>query len=81
MKSTLVIGSLPRILVPVARDLHAQGIPVHGAAIGRGRKQRSKAIRSFTVLPDEEHDPGLFLESLQQLIAEHDVDTILPCGD
>ena len=81
MKGTLLIGNLPRIVVPVARNLAAHGIPVHTAYIGRGRHLRSRALQSCTRLPDEEADPAAFFESLRQLISDRDIDTVMPCGD
>ncbi|HVW11799.1 MAG TPA: ATP-grasp domain-containing protein [Bryobacteraceae bacterium] len=81
MKGTLLIGNLPRIVIPVARRLAARGIPVHAALIGRGRHLTSRALRSFTWLPDNEREPERFLEELRALIQERDIDTIMPCGD
>lgn len=81
MKGTLLIGNLPRIVVPVARRLAARGIPVYAASIGRGLDFRSRALRSFTILPDDQKDSAAFFASLRDLIARNEIDTIMPCGD
>jgi protein-tyrosine-phosphatase/predicted ATP-grasp superfamily ATP-dependent carboligase len=81
VKGTLLIGNLPRIVIPVARRLTARGIPVHAALIGRGHQLTSRALRSYTSLPDNEREPERFLEELRDLIQERDIDTIMPCGD
>lgn len=81
MKGTLLIGNLPRIVIPVARRLATRGIPVHAALIGRGPLLKSRALQSFTWLPDSEREPERFLEELRDLILSRDIDTIMPCGD
>lgn len=81
MKGTLLIGNLPRIVIPVARRLARRGIPVHAALIGRGRRLQSRALQSFTWLPDNDREPERFLEELSDLIVKRDIDTIMPCGD
>jgi protein-tyrosine-phosphatase/predicted ATP-grasp superfamily ATP-dependent carboligase len=81
VKGTLLIGNLPRIVIPVARRLARRGIPVHAALIGRGRHLRSRALQSFTWLPDNEREPEQFLEELRDLIVSRDIDTVMPCGD
>jgi protein-tyrosine-phosphatase/predicted ATP-grasp superfamily ATP-dependent carboligase len=81
VKGTLLIGNLPRIVIPVARRLALRGIPVHAALIGRGQHLRSRALQSFTWLPDNEREPQKFLEELRDLIVKRDIDTIMPCGD
>jgi len=81
LKGTLLIGNLPRIVIPVARRLAARGIPVHAGLIGRGLHLKSRALESFTCLPDNGRDPEQFLEELRDLVIERDIDTIMPCGD
>ena len=81
VRGTLLIGNLPRIVIPVARRLALRGIPVHAALIGRGLHLKSRALESFTLLPDNEREPGRFLEELRDLIVKLDIDTIMPCGD
>ncbi len=81
MTGTLLIGNLPRIVIPVARRLALRGIPVHAALIGGGQPLKSRALQSFTLLPDNEREPAKFLEDLRALIVAREIDTIMPCGD
>lgn len=81
MRGTLLIGSLPRIVIPVARQLAARGIPVHAACVGRGSNFHSRSLRSRTLLPDDAARPAAFFASLTKLIDAKEIDTIMPCGD
>jgi protein-tyrosine-phosphatase/predicted ATP-grasp superfamily ATP-dependent carboligase len=81
VKGTLLIGNLPRIVIPVARRLALRGVPVHAALIGRGQRLKSRALQSFTWLPDSEREPDGFLAELRDLIVNREIDTIMPCGD
>ncbi len=79
MKATLLVGSLPRIVIPVARSLQELGIPVYAAS--SSKVVRSRSIRSFVFLGHEEENPELYFEKLKNAISEFDIDTVMPCGD
>jgi protein-tyrosine-phosphatase/predicted ATP-grasp superfamily ATP-dependent carboligase len=81
VKGTLLIGTLPRVMVPVARNLRAHGIPVHGACGGpSSRRIRSRAFRSFTWLGTD-NDPPSYFAALSEVIRKRNIDTVMPCGD
>jgi protein-tyrosine-phosphatase/predicted ATP-grasp superfamily ATP-dependent carboligase len=74
MRPTLILGDEPRIIVPIARSLHRQGIPVLVAALdSEARIIRSRAVpRSFRV----ENSSALL-----DLIRRENVDWVIPSSD
>lgn len=81
-KGTLLIGALPRVIVPIARSLKRHGIPVHAVSLlGDMPPVRSKALVSFNYAEESQEDPASFLAQMKAIIGAQKIDTIIPCGD
>ena len=78
----LILGSEPRIAVPIARSLARRGIPVHIVALStRVANISSRAVRRFWRLPNPEHARALFEEALFRLVRDANIDMVIPCND
>lgn len=76
--AVLVMGILPRVIVPIARVLRIHGIDVHAASVMQCRPIRSKALHSFTIVAS---DSESFRHDLFSLIEHLKIGVIIPCGD
>jgi len=78
----LILGAEPRVSVPLARSLQTHDIPVHAASLSHDEPWlASRAICSFTRLPDFSEAPDESLSALSQLIASKHIDLIIPTSD
>ena len=78
----LILGAEPRVSVPLARSLHAHDIPVHAASLSSDEPWlSSRAIRSFTRLPDLSEAPEESLSALSRIIVAKHVDLVIPTSD
>ena len=79
---TLLLGACPRIVVPVARSLAREGVPVVAGSLLPGTPPiRSRTLREFRRLTPPALSAGRFRTELLQLIRDHAVDTLIPTGD
>lgn len=82
MKSpVLVFGCIPRIVVAIARSLHAYGVPVDVANWETGSPIRSRAIREFVRLPNPETARIDFITRLRSLVTDGGYDMLIPADD
>ncbi|MGZ6404260.1 MAG: ATP-grasp domain-containing protein, partial [Bdellovibrionota bacterium] len=86
-RPVLIVGSAPRITIPVARSLHARGVPVEVASLSAVEPPPwSRAVSDFIRLPtlhdrtDHDNRPAL-LESLTGLISRRRYDMLIPAND
>ena len=78
----LILGAEPRVSVPLARSLQAHDIPVEVASLSRDEPWlSSRAIRSFTRLPDFSEAPEESLSVLSRLIVSTHSDLVIPTSD
>jgi predicted ATP-grasp superfamily ATP-dependent carboligase len=77
----LVIGWIPRIVVAIARSLHAHGVPVDVANWATGYPIHSRAIREFVPLPNPETAPTDFVGVLRSFIKKRAHDMVIPADD
>jgi len=77
----LILGNLPRVVVPIARSLRARGLTVHAASIVSRRPIRSRAIRSSHLIPFSPDQPAEFQRELRAIVERLDIGAILPTGD
>ena len=71
-RPVLILGSVPRITVPIARSLHAHGVPVEVASFSAVEVPPwSRAVSDFIRLPGsgEDHLPSI-VEALTRLISK-----------
>ncbi len=81
MHPTLILGDEPRVVVPVARSLHRQGIPVLAAAFGSdARPVRSRAVKRFFSIGDCA-DLHARVRAVSDLIRRESVDWVIPSND
>lgn len=78
--AVLVLGNIPRVVIPIARSLHARGLVVHVASVVSSRPIRSRAIRSFHSLAPL-HDAAEFRRELLAIVERFRVGSIFPTGD
>lgn len=79
IRPVLLLGSEPRIVLPIARCLHERGIPVAMADFGAaGPAARSRAITHILRLPSP---PNLFLSALDDAIGKNQYDLLIPTSD
>lgn len=81
-RPVLILGTEPRVAVPVARSLHRLGVPVDVAGLGdEGHRLRSRAIRSQHRLPGDVRRPWVFEAALRDLVTVHGHDMVVPITD
>jgi protein-tyrosine-phosphatase/predicted ATP-grasp superfamily ATP-dependent carboligase len=81
-RPVLILGSSPRISLPVARSLARRGIPVDIASFQPEEPDlHSRAIRTFHRLPPREQDIAGFRAALLDLVRDKQFDLILAAGD
>lgn len=77
----LILGWIPRIVVAIARSLHAYGVPVDVANSAAGPPIRSRAVREVVRLPDPARSPAAFVNELRRLILRRGHDMLIPTDD
>ena len=78
----LILGAEPRVSVPLARSLQRHHIPVHVASLSRDEPWlSSRAIRSFTRVPEFSEAPDDSLRALSRLIVSKHIDMVIPTSD
>ena len=89
----LILGSVPRITIPIARSLHARGVPVEVASFSAVEgPPRSRAVSDFIRLSGPHYgsddDPvaegnrsSALLQSLTRLISQRRYDMLIPVHD
>jgi protein-tyrosine-phosphatase/predicted ATP-grasp superfamily ATP-dependent carboligase len=81
MHPTLILGNEPRVVVPVARSLHRQGIPVLAAAFGPdAHPVGSRAVKRFLSI-DNCADSHARVRAVSHLIRRESVDWVIPSND
>ena len=81
-RPTLILGSEPRIVIPIARSLSERDVKVTVATYGENaKKTRSRALHQFVVLPEPGDQPVKFCSTLKELICKEQFDFLVPCGD
>ena len=85
-RPVLIVGSAPRITIPIARSLHGHGVPVEVASFSEVEPPPwCRAVSDFIRLPSAdprtEDRSSAFLESLTQLISQRQYDMLIPAND
>jgi predicted ATP-grasp superfamily ATP-dependent carboligase len=84
-RPVLILGSVPRITVPLARSLHAHGVRVEVASFSAVEGPPwSRAVSDFVRLPaphDEGDEQSNLLESITRLISQRRYDMLIPVND
>ncbi len=80
-RPVLVLGWIPRIVVPIARSLHRNGVPVDVVDFNLASRIRSRAIRDFRRIPRPDLDPAQFVQQLQTFIRHGRHDMVVPADD
>jgi len=80
-RPVLVVGWIPRIIVPIARSLHRNGVPVDVVDFNLQPRIHSRAIREFRRIPRPYLDPMQFVQQLQDLIRQGGHDMVVPTDD
>jgi predicted ATP-grasp superfamily ATP-dependent carboligase len=75
------LGWIPRIVVPIARSLRKNGVPVDVADFALGPPIRSRAIRQFKWIPRPDLARAQFVEQLTRFIREGGHDMLIPTDD
>ena len=84
--AVLILGGEPRITIPIARSLHAHGVPVEVASLSDTEPTpRSRAISNFVRLrtPGQQKDDQTpsFLKFLDDVISKRRYDMLIPATD
>jgi predicted ATP-grasp superfamily ATP-dependent carboligase len=85
-RAVLIVGSEPRITIPIARSLHSHGVPVDVVALSASESTpRSRAVSQFLRLPMPDHSDAdqspNFPEPLSRLISQRRYDVLIPTTD
>lgn len=92
-RPVLIVGSTPRITIPIARSLHGQGVPVEVASFSAVEPPPwSRAVSDFIRLPtfhdrrdhdrtEEDNRSPTIVESLTELILQRRYDMLIPAND
>ena len=79
---TLILGTEPRIVVPVARSLARHGIPAFCGGLGAGQSHvRSRAIKRFFSFPAMQANNGQMLHAFLSTLVRDQIDYVLPTSD
>lgn len=82
MKPVLILGSVPRTAVAIARSLAKRSLSVSVAAISTEEPSIcSRAIHRFIRLPSANETPVLFGSSLFEIVEKEGFDMVIPCND
>jgi predicted ATP-grasp superfamily ATP-dependent carboligase/protein-tyrosine-phosphatase len=82
MRPTLILGDEPRVVLPVARSLWRQGIPVMLARTHEdSRPVYSRALRRSFLLPGAGRNDLEMLGCLSEIISKEQVDFLIPSSD
>ncbi|MGB8915160.1 MAG: hypothetical protein WCC85_22985, partial [Candidatus Sulfotelmatobacter sp.] len=85
-RPVLIVGSTPRITIPIARSLHRRGVRVEVASFSAiEAPPRSNAVFDFVRLPNpygqtDSQSPA-FVEFLARLISQRHYDMLIPAND
>ncbi len=86
-RPVLILGSVPRITVPIARSLHAHGVPVEVSSFSTVEAPPwSRAVSDFIRMPSpsresrEVNRPST-VEALTRLISNRGYDMLIPAND
>jgi predicted ATP-grasp superfamily ATP-dependent carboligase len=80
-RPVLILGFMPRIIVPIARSLQRHGVPVDVASFLSAPRIPSSAICESRNVPRPDVDPREFLKQLRGFIAERGHDLLIPADD
>ena len=82
MKPVLLLGDEPRIVVAVARSLHARGVPVDVAAMTSGAPRIvSTAVRRWSRFLDSPGGDDALLTTMLEAIGTYGYDYLIPASD
>ena len=82
MNPVLLLGDEPRIVVAVARSLHARGVPVDVAAMTSGAPRIvSTAVRRWNRFPDQPESDDALFTSVLDAIETYGYDYLIPASD
>jgi len=77
----LLLGWIPRIVIPIARSLDAYGIPVDVADFALAPPARSQSIREFRRIPRPDQDRCGFVTQAREFIRQSGHDMVIPTDD
>jgi predicted ATP-grasp superfamily ATP-dependent carboligase len=80
-RPVLILGCIPRIVLPVARSLHQQGISVDLVSFSSAASIPSRAISEFRRLPRPDHARGEFVDRLRDFVLERGHDMLVVTDD
>src|SRR5579871_6931908 len=80
-RPVLILGFMPRIIVPIARSLKAHGVPVDVASFEPAPRIPSRAICETRSIPHPDVDEHEFVSQLQAFIRERGHDMLIPADD
>jgi predicted ATP-grasp superfamily ATP-dependent carboligase len=77
----LILGFMPRIILPIARSLGRHGIPVDVVSFQSAARIPSRAIRENRNVPRPDVDREQFVKQLRAFIEERGHDMLIPADD
>jgi predicted ATP-grasp superfamily ATP-dependent carboligase len=80
-RPVLILGWIPRVVMSVARSLHAYRIPVDVASFQTAAPIRSRVIGEFVKLARPDLFPAEFVEQLCLFIRQRGHDMLIPADD
>lgn len=80
-RPVLILGWIPRIVLPIARSLRKRGVPVDVADFAWQYRIPSRAIREFRRIRRPDLGRAEFLEQLSRFIRDGGHDMVIPTDD
>ncbi len=80
-RPVLILGWIPRIIVPIARSLHRHGVPVDVASFPSTPRIPSRAICESRTVAHPDTERSEFVRQLRQFIRERGHDLLIPADD
>ncbi len=80
-RPVLILGFMPRIILPIARSLQRHGIPVDVASFQPAPRIPSSAICESRNVPRPDLDPIEFVKQLRGFVEERGHDMLIPADD
>jgi predicted ATP-grasp superfamily ATP-dependent carboligase len=82
-RPVLILGWIPRIVLPIARSLHRHGIPVDVADCVDAPRiaSRSRSVRKFVRIPYPPYGIDAFVTKLRHFVVQYGHDMLIPADD
>jgi predicted ATP-grasp superfamily ATP-dependent carboligase len=80
-RPVLILGWIPRIILPIARSLHRHGVSVDVASFPGAPRIRSRAVSQHRTIAEPQANGAEFVQQLRALITDRGHEVLIPTDD